>query len=92
MVVVRAEMQGDAWLCRVSVDHSGQRTRHLVTVTPPDVARWAQGSERGDIELLVERSFGFLLEREPPSAILATFDLAVIQHYLPDYDAAFKRP
>jgi hypothetical protein len=31
MVVVRAELQGDAWLCRVSVDHSGQRTRHLVT-------------------------------------------------------------
>jgi hypothetical protein len=92
MVVVRAEMQGDAWLCRVTVDHSGQRTRHLVTVTPSDSERWAEGTDREDIERLVERSFAFLLEREPPRAILATFDLAVIQRYFPDYDAAFKRP
>jgi hypothetical protein len=92
MVVVRAETQGDVWLCRVSVDHSGQRTRHLVTVTPSDVERWAVGSGREDVERLVEQSFAFLLEREPPSAILATFDLAVIQRYFPDYDATFKRP
>jgi hypothetical protein len=92
MVVVRAEMQGGSWLCRVSVDHSGQRTRHLVTVTPSDVERWAEGSEREDIERLVEQSFGFLLEREPRSAILATFDLAVIQRYFPDYDSVFRRP
>jgi hypothetical protein len=92
MVVVRGEMQGDTWLCRVTVDHSGQRTRHLVTVTRADVDRWAQGSDREDVERLVERSFDFLLEREPPSSILATFDLAVIQHYFPDYDSAFKRP
>ena len=92
VVVVRADMQGDTWLCRVTVDHAGQRTRHLVTVTRSDVDRWAQGSDREDIERLVERSFDFLLEREPPSAILATFDLAVIQRYFPDYDSAFKRP
>ena len=92
MVVVRAEMQGDAWLCRVTVDHSGQRTRHLVTVTRRDVERWARGTDREDIERLVEQSFGFLLEREPPSSILASFDLAVIQRYFPDFDSAFKRP
>jgi hypothetical protein len=92
MVAVRAEMQGDNWLCRVSVDHAGQRTRHVVTVTPSDVERWADGSEREDVERLVAKSFDFLLQREPSSAILATFDLSVIQRYFPDYDSAFKRP
>jgi hypothetical protein len=92
MVVVSAEMQGENWRCQVSVDHAGQRTRHLVTVTPSDVDRWAEGGEREDIERLVTRSFDFLLERESPSAILATFELSVIQRYFPDYDSAFRRP
>jgi hypothetical protein len=65
MVVVRAELQGDTWLCRVTVDHSGQRTRHLVTVTRRDVDRWAQGTDREDIERLVEQSFDFLLKTLP---------------------------
>jgi hypothetical protein len=92
MVVVRAEMQGENWRCQVSVDHAGRRTRYLVTVTPFDVDRWAEGDEREDIERLVARSFDFLLERESPSAILATFELSVIQRYFPEYDSAFRRP
>jgi hypothetical protein len=92
MVAVQAEMRGDTWLCQVSVDHSGQRTRHVVTVTPTDVNRWADGKEREDVERLVAKSFEFLLHREPPNAVLATFDLSVIQRYFPDYDTAFRRP
>jgi hypothetical protein len=92
MVVVSAEMQGDNWRCQVNVDHAGKRTRHLVTVTPADVERWAEGDEREDVERLVTRSFDFLLERESPSAILASFELSVIQRYFPDYDLAFRRP
>jgi hypothetical protein len=92
MVVVYAQKEGVSWRCEVSVDHAGQRSRHLVTVTPSDVSRWAEGGDAKDVEGLVAKSFDFLLEREPPSAILATFDLSVIQSYFPDYDRAFKRP
>jgi hypothetical protein len=91
MVVVNAELQGESWRCQVSVDHGGQRTRHLVTVTPSDLDRWAEGGERADVERLVSKSIEFLLEREPPSAILGTFELSVIQGYFPDYDSAFRR-
>ena len=91
MVVVHAQKDGESWRCEVSVDHAGQRTRHLVTVTPSDVERWAENGGREDVERLVAKSFDFLLEREPPSAILATFDLSVIQRYFPDFDRAFKR-
>lgn len=91
MVTVRAERAGETWVCDVSIDHRGERTEHVVTVTPADLARWAGGSDQLAVEDLVSRSFDFLLEREPPSAILGTFDLSVIQRYFPEYDSAFKR-
>lgn len=90
MVTVRAESKGDGWLCEVSVAHGGQRTRHTVTVMRSDLDRWAGGSEREDVEGLVARSFDFLLERESPNEILATFDLSLIQRYFPEYDSAFR--
>jgi hypothetical protein len=91
VVTVRAEPNADNWLCEVSVDHAATRTRHQVTVRRADLERWAGGAERDDVESLVERSFDFLLEREAPSAILATFELSVIQRYFPEYDRAFRR-
>ena len=91
MVEVRAETKGDHWLCQVSVDHGGLRTRHSVAVTRADLERWGDGNEREDVESLVARSFDFLLEREPANAILAGFDLSVIQRYFPEYDSAFRR-
>jgi hypothetical protein len=90
MVEVHAEDKGDRWLCSVGVVHAGQRTRHEVTVRPADIERWAKSNEREDVEDLVARSFDFLLEREPPSAILVSFDLSVIQRYFPEYDRAFR--
>ncbi len=91
MVTVRAEPKGDGWSCIVEVDYSGLRTRHSVTVSRADLERWAEGGERDDVESLVARSFDFLLEREPPDAILASFDLSSIQRYFPEYDRTFKR-
>jgi hypothetical protein len=91
MVEVGAEIEGDHWLCEVTVDHAGRLTRHAVTVRRADLERWAGGAEREDVESLVARSFEFLLEREPANAILASFDLSVIQRYFPEYDSAFRR-
>ncbi len=91
MVTVRAEPDGDDWVCQVSVDHSGERTQHAVKVTPAELARWGRGDQRRDVEELVQRSFGFLLQREPPGAILRRFDLSAIQRYFPEYDREFRR-
>lgn len=91
MVEVRAKTEGDHWLCEVSVDHAGLRTRHAVSVSRADLERWAGGTEREDVESLVARSFDFLLEREPANAILDSFELSVIQRYFPEYDGAFRR-
>ena len=90
-VEVHAKTEGDHWLCDVIVDDAGRRTRHAVAVRRADLVRWAGGAEREDVERLVTRSFEFLLEREPANAILASFDLSVIQRYFPEYDSAFRR-
>jgi hypothetical protein len=69
----------------VSVDHDGQHTQHLVTVSRAELDRWGGG---GTVEDLVSRSFDFLLERESPTSIQRSFKLSVIKRYFPEYDAA----
>ena len=39
---------------------------------------------------LVERSIAFLLQREPPTSILRTFDLTAIGHFFPSYEATIR--
>jgi hypothetical protein len=68
---------------RVTVTDGPVTTNHTVQV-PADM----QG---GDEEHLVRRSFEFLLERERPTSILATFSLDVIGHYFPDYRTEIER-
>ena len=42
-------------------------------------------------EILIERSFEFLLDREPPSSILSSFDLTVIGRYFPEYEKTIRK-
>lgn len=58
-------------------------TRHKVTVRS-DYAESLLGLEYSS-EDLVRRSFEFLLEREPNTSILRSFDLQVIERYFPEY-------
>jgi hypothetical protein len=91
MVTVRAEPEGAGWVCQVDVGHAGERTQHTVRVSPAELARWGRGDHRGDVEDLIKRSFDFLLQREPPGAILRRFDLSMILRYFPEYDREFSR-
>jgi len=59
-------------------------TSHNVTVTPEYCRKLTGG--RVSAEVLVAKSFEFLLERESNSSILRSFDLAVIQQYFPEYE------
>lgn len=68
---------------RVTVS-DGQTTTHTVTVDP-DYHQQLTGG-RVSPEVLIERSFEFLLEREPNTSILGTFDLPVIARYFPEYE------
>lgn len=77
------------WTCSVHLgEPDAAPSRHEVTVSRADVERLAPGaSEPTD---LVRRSFEFLLRREPPTSILASFDLTVIGHYFPEYESTIR--
>jgi hypothetical protein len=72
---------------RVRVEN-GTATSHMVTVS----ADYHRKLTAGKItpEQLVERSFEFLLEREPNTSILRSFELPVIQRYFPEYEKTIR--
>lgn len=82
---VRCEPSGEGWSCAVDLGD----TRHQVGVRRADLARLAPGAT--DPTDLVRRSFAFLLEREPPSSILRSFELPVIGRYFPEYEREIVR-
>ena len=60
------------------------RTSHEVTVSPSYYHQLT--AERISCEVLIKKSFEFLLEREPNTSILSSFDLTVINQYFPEYE------
>lgn len=59
-------------------------TRHEVTLTE-DYHQKLTGGKMSPEEL-IEQSFEFLLEREPNTSILSSFELPVIGRYFPEYE------
>ncbi len=68
---------------RVTVE-DGTTTTHTVTLSPAYHEKLTGG--RVEPEVLVEKSFEFLLEREPNTSILRQFDLPLIGRYFPEYE------
>ena len=71
------------WRCAVSLGMDGS---YAVTASEEDALRLAAARGTPDVERLVDETFAFLLEREPASSILRTFDLTVVSRYFPEYD------
>jgi hypothetical protein len=79
MIEVR-HSEGNVWLVRIQ---GAVTTQHRVRVTAADLDRLSEGRSA---EELLHASFEFLLEREPNTSILPSFDLPVIGHYFPEYE------
>ena len=73
----------DSFEYDVEVIENGSSTRHRVEVGKEDYQKLTGG--RVTPGTLVEKSFEFLLEREPKESILRSFDLNVISKYFRDY-------
>lgn len=59
-------------------------TTHIVSVRPGYAEKLVNG--RVPTEILIRKSFEFLLERESNTSILRSFDLSVIARYFPEYE------
>ena len=84
MITVR-HLKGEEWEVTVK---AGTTTRHRVRVTGADLERFGG---RASAEDLLQESFRFLLEREPNTSILGSFDLPVISSYFSDYEADIRQ-
>jgi|TARA_B100001250_G_scaffold370245_1_gene354274 Ulp1 family protease len=67
---------------------SSSPTSHIVTITDRDLQRLAGNALSK--EKLIEFSFRFLLEREPNTSIMRSFDLSIISNYFPEYEENVK--
>ena len=63
-------------------------TTHTVTVSEEYWRKLTGG--QAPPEKLGEKSFEFLLEHEPNTSILRTFDLPAIQHFFPAYETTIR--
>jgi hypothetical protein len=75
---------GDEWLVSIK---GAVMTHHRVRVTKTDLQRFAQGWAPED---LLHESFRFLLEREPNTSILPSFDLNLISNYFPEFEEEIR--
>jgi hypothetical protein len=78
------------WTCFATIaGDDGRVSEFEVRVIQEHLDRLVPGD--ADPTALVERSFAFLLEREPPGSILRAFDLLEIARYYPEYEATIRR-
>jgi len=75
---------GEEWLISIQGDAV---THHRVRLSAADLARLGEGQPA---ELLLRESFQFLLEREPNTSILGSFDLSIVGHYFPEYEQEIR--
>jgi hypothetical protein len=71
----------------VAVREAGRESRHRLTVSPADAARFSKLG--ADAARAVEAAMASLLERKPKCSILGAFDIGVIRRYFPEFDRAF---
>ena len=87
--IVEERDEGSRWAYRVRVFHAGRTHEYAVTLSYQDYDHWSRG--RVPPSRVVEAAFGFLLDREPASAILGRFDCSVIRRYFPEVDASMPK-
>jgi len=85
MTILIKELSGEEF--QVTVDAKNP-TSHNVTLTD-DIHQNLTNGKVSKKEL-IEFSFKFLLEREPNTSILPSFELSVISSYFPEYVKTVK--
>ena len=86
MIISIIKQNDDVFTVKVTNDVS---TSHRVTVTDQSLADLTNNNATKT--QLLEFSFNFLLDREPNTSILSSFDINVISRYFSDYGDEVRR-
>ena len=85
MTILIKELSDEEFRVTVKTKNS---TSHNVTLTDDTHQNLTNG--KVSKKELIEFSFKFLLEREPNTSILSSFELSVISRYFPEYIKTVK--
>ena len=88
LVTVSCEPVDEGWRCGVTVGDDAGATQHEVLVDRNTHDRLGAGATP---EELVRTSFRFLLEREPRTSIMRSFELPIIGRFFADYEEEVAR-
>ena len=86
--MVKTTPKIDGWSFNVVVQEEGSQTSHRVSMSKLTYEKLTDGKVSPD--QCVEKSFEFLLEREPKESILGAFDITVISKYFPEFEENIK--
>jgi hypothetical protein len=76
--MIRVESLSDTeWLVTVEAERT---TEHRVRISAAELNR-----HNATADQLLKASFRFLLDREPNTSILPSFELSIIERYYPEY-------
>jgi hypothetical protein len=92
MPSIQVEQAGtapDGWGFLVRLTEDGSLTEHRVTLARRDYERLTRGAVTP--EVLVEKTFEFLLAREPKESILRQFELTVVTGYFPEFETELQQ-
>jgi len=73
---------------RIKVEEKGDSKEYVVTLEDSYYQDLTQGKVTK--EELMEKSFKFLLEREPKESILSKFNLKIIKSYFPEFEEEIR--
>ena len=89
IIVRKINDDNEIMFYEVEVRDGGGSTKHKVEVSEGYYKQVAGDSISP--EVLVQKSFEFLLERESKESILSSFKLSVISRYFPQYEREIKK-
>ena len=73
---------------KIKVEEKGDSKEYVVTLEDSYYQDLTQGKVTK--EELMEKSFKFLLEREPKESILSKFNLKIIKSYFPEFEEEIR--
>lgn len=87
-ITIQVTEEDDKYTADVTVDEGGSSSNHTAEVSKAYYHKLTSGLHPP--EVLFEKSFEFLLAKEPKESIMGRFNLTVINRYFGDYESAIQ--
>jgi len=88
-ILLDKEETENGWRFSVEILEDDDSTEHVVNVSNEVYQDITKG--KVEVDVLVEESFKFLLEREGKESILPSFNLEKISEYFPEYKKEMRK-